>query len=60
MSTSKDAANDRARQYIDDVLKIYADYGVPRVESQETYDSAVAAVTRASKRIARVSPAAER
>jgi hypothetical protein len=53
MSTSDDAATDRARQFIDDVLKINAEYGMSSVESEDAYDTAVAHVARAYEEINR-------
>jgi hypothetical protein len=51
MSTSNRTANDRARQFIDDVLKINAEYGMRSVESEGAYDTAVADATRLYEQI---------
>jgi hypothetical protein len=47
MSTSDTSATeDRARDFIDDVLKINFDYGMRSVPGQEAYEAAVASATR--------------
>jgi hypothetical protein len=64
MSTSKLTANDRARQFIDDVLKINAEYGMRSVESEGAYEAAVADAARSARSYEQISghigPAAQR
>jgi hypothetical protein len=60
MSTSHDAAADRAREFIDDVLKINAEHGMGSVTSEGAYDSAVARAARACEQISRFTPASQR
>jgi len=57
MSTNNDTTADRARQFIDDVLKINAEHGMRSVESEGAYDTAVAHAARAHEQISRFSPA---
>ena len=56
MSTSNDTATDRARQFIDDVLKINAEHGMRSVTSEGAIDAAVAHAARAYEQISRFSP----
>jgi hypothetical protein len=51
MSTSKLTATDRARRYIDDVLKINAEHGMRSVQSEGAYDTAVADAARSYEEI---------
>lgn len=48
MSTSQLNPNDRARQFIDDVLKINAEYGMRSVKSEDAYETAVANAARSA------------
>jgi hypothetical protein len=60
MGASKVAALDRAREFIDDVLKINAEHGMRSVESDDAYEAAIAAAARAYEQItSRISPAAQ-
>jgi hypothetical protein len=60
MSTSKQAASECARQFIDDVLKINAEHGMRSVKSEGAYDTAIANATRSYEQISRhVSPVAQ-
>jgi hypothetical protein len=59
MSTSHDAATERARQFIDDVLKINAEHGMRSVTSEGAYDSAVAHAARACEQISGFKPASQ-
>jgi hypothetical protein len=54
MSTSNDAATDRAREFIDDVLKINAEHGMHSVTSKGAYDTAVAHAAQAYEQISRL------
>ena len=61
MDSSKAVAIERAREFIDDVLKIYADHGIRSVESEGAYEAAVAKAARAYEQTrGRISPAAQR
>lgn len=51
MTTSNLTPSDRARQFIDDVLKINAEYGMRSVQSEGAYDSAVADAARVYEKI---------
>jgi len=55
VNTSKDKATERARQFIDDVLKINAEHGMRSVESEEAYDTAVAAAARTAREYEQIS-----
>lgn len=59
MDTSKVTPTDRARKFIDDVLKIHAEYGIRSVTSEGAYDTAVAHAARACEQISRFSPGVE-
>lgn len=64
MSTSKLTATDRARQFIDEVLKINAEYGMRSVEDEGAYEAAVADAARSARSYeqisSRIGPAAQR
>lgn len=60
MSTNTTTPTDRARQFIDDVLKINAEHGMRSVQTEGAYDSAVAEATRAFEHVRGVSPAGQR
>jgi hypothetical protein len=60
MNTSKVTPTDRAREFIDDVLKIHAEHGIRSVTSEDAYEAAVAHAARACEQISRFSPAVER
>lgn len=49
-------AADRAREFIDDVLKINAEYGMRSVDDEGAYETAVARATRTCEQISRFSP----
>lgn len=49
-------AADRAREFIDDVLKINAKHGMGSVEDEGAYDTAVAHAARTYEQISRFSP----
>jgi hypothetical protein len=51
MSTSRLTATDRARQFIDDVLKINAEHGMRSVDSEGAYDTAIADAARSFEQI---------
>jgi hypothetical protein len=54
-------ANDRAREFIDDVLRINAEHGMRSVESKDAYERAVVNAARTYEQISNHSgPAAER
>ncbi|CPS05664.1 hypothetical protein [Mycobacteroides abscessus] len=54
MSISKLTATERARQFIDDVLKINAQHGMRSVQAEGAYDTAVADAARAYEQISSV------
>jgi hypothetical protein len=55
VSTSKDKATERARQFIDDVLKINAEHGMRSVTSEGAYEAAVAAAARTAREYEQIS-----
>lgn len=55
MSTSRPTATDRARQFIDDILKINAEHGMRSVESEAVIEAAVAHAARAYEPLTRIS-----
>jgi hypothetical protein len=50
---SNNTPTDRAREFIDDVLKVNAQYGIPSVKSKGAYEAAVADAARSYTRISR-------
>lgn len=61
MDTSKAAAIDRAREFIDDILKINAEHGMRSVGSEDAYNDAIVKASRAYEQIGgRSCPAAAR
>jgi hypothetical protein len=61
MNDSKAVAIERARKFIDDVLKINAEHGMRSVESEGAYEAAIAKAARAYEQMrGRASPTAAR
>jgi hypothetical protein len=58
MDASKAVAIERAREFIDDVLKNNAEHGMRSVESEGSHEAAIAKAARAYEQIrARIGPA---
>ncbi len=53
-------SSERARQFIDDVVKINKEFGMHTVHTAGAYDSAVARATRSAESVSRLSEVVQR